>query len=143
MSDNFRRGKIEGVIVRQLKKFADSRGWLAELYRLDELDDEFHPAMTYISATSPGVTRGPHEHVDQADFFCFFGPSNFKLRLWDNRADSSSYRSVMTIFVGEEEPSSVLVPKGVVHAYQNVGPVDGIVINSPIACTAAEAEKKQ
>ena len=143
MPENFRDGQIEGVVVRKLKKFTDERGWLAELFRLDDLDDEFHPAMTYISATKPGVTRGPHEHVDQADFFCFLGPSNFKLRLWDNRADSSSYRSVMTIFVGEEEPSSVLVPKGVVHAYQNVGPVDGIVINSPIACTAAEAEKKQ
>src|SRR5215510_11281688 len=108
MSENFRAGQIEGVVVRKLKKFTDERGWLAELYRLDELDHEFHPAMTYISATKPGVPRGPHEHVDQADFFCFLGPSNFKLRLWDNRASSSSYRSVMTIFVGEEDPSAVL-----------------------------------
>jgi dTDP-4-dehydrorhamnose 3,5-epimerase len=131
MSENFREGQIKGVIVRKLQKFTDSRGWLAELFRLDELDDEFHPAMTYISATRPGVTRGPHEHVDQADLFCFIGPSNFKLGLWDNRVDSTSYRCVMTIFVGEDEPSSVLVPKSVVHAYQNIGTVEGIVINSP------------
>jgi len=131
MSENFREGQIKGVLVRKLQKFTDSRGWLAELFRLDELNDEFHPAMTYISATRPGVTRGPHEHVDQADLFCFIGPSNFKLRLWDNRVYSTSYRCVMTIFVGEDEPSSVLVPKGVVHAYQNVGTVEGIVINSP------------
>jgi len=142
MSENFRDGHIEGVVVRKLKKFTDERGWLAELYRLDELDQEFHPAMTYISATKPGVTRGPHEHVDQADFFCFLGPSNFKLRLWDNRAGSSSYRSVMTIFVGEEDPSAVLVPKGVVHAYQNVGSVEGIVINSPNRLYRGESRKE-
>jgi len=131
MSENFRAGQIAGVVVRKLQRFNDERGWLAELFRLDELDEEFHPAMTYISSTRPGITRGPHEHVDQADLFCFIGPSNFKLRLWDNRADSTSYRCMMTLIVGEDEPTSVLIPKGVVHAYQNVGAVEGVVINSP------------
>src|SRR5262245_54856423 len=131
MSENFRDGQIEGVVVRKLKKFTDERGWLAELYRLDELDQEFHPAMTYISATKPGVTRGPHEHVDQADFFCFLGPSNFKLRLWDNRAGSETFSCMKTMVVGQDNPASVLIPAGVVHAYQNVGNVEGIVINCP------------
>src|SRR5215510_16581285 len=107
MPDRFRDGEIKGVVVKSLTKALDSRGWLAELFRHDGLAEEFFPAMAYISSTNPGITRGPHEHVDQADFFCFLGPSNFKLRLWDNRASSSSYRSVMTIFVGEEDPSAV------------------------------------
>jgi dTDP-4-dehydrorhamnose 3,5-epimerase len=80
MPDSFRDGEIKGVVVRKLVRNLDSRGWLAELFRSDELDEEFFPAMSYISATTPGVTRGPHEHWDQADFFCFIGPSNFKLR---------------------------------------------------------------
>ena len=37
----------------------------------------------------------------------------------------------MTVVVGEDNPKSVLVPKGVVHAYQNIGDVPGIVINCP------------
>ena len=32
---------------------------------------------------------------------------------------------------GEENPLFVLVPKGVVHAYKNVGKTDGLVINCP------------
>ena len=76
------------------------------------------------------MTRGPHEHVDQADLFCFFGPSNFKLRLWDNRETSPSHGRCMTIFVGADNPASVLVPKGVVHAYKNVGDKDGWVFNA-------------
>jgi dTDP-4-dehydrorhamnose 3,5-epimerase len=87
--------------------------------------------MAYTSSTNPGVTRGPHEHVDQADLFCFIGPSNFKLRLWDNRAQSETLSNVMTVIVGEENPKSVLIPPGVVHAYRNVGPMDGIVFNCP------------
>ena len=130
-SESFKIGDIEGVVIKNLRKFVDSRGWLAELFRHDELDAQFYPVMAYTSATIPGVTRGPHEHVDQADFFCFIGPSNFMLRLWDNRPQSDSFNNVTTIVVGEDNPKSVLIPAGVVHAYRNVGNVPGIVINCP------------
>jgi dTDP-4-dehydrorhamnose 3,5-epimerase len=129
--ETFKTGAVEGVIVRDLRKFVDQRGWLTELFREDELDGEFLPAMAYVSSTRPGVTRGPHEHVDQADLFCFLGPSNFKLRMWDNRPSSPTFGVVMTLFAGEDHPRAVIVPKGVVHAYQNVGDVEGVVINCP------------
>jgi len=131
MPENFREGEIVGVITKSLAKFPDSRGWLTELFRVDEWPSEFHPAMAYISSTVPGVTRGPHEHVDQADLFCFLGPSTFKLRMWDNRAESETFQNVQTLLVGQDKPTAVLIPKGVVHAYQNVGEIDGIVINCP------------
>lgn len=131
MSNRFKQGTIEDVVISDLRKFLDSRGWLCELFRHDELEKEFYPVMTYISSTRPGVTRGPHEHVDQADFFCFLGPSTFKLRLWDNRSASSSFNCVMTVEVGETNPNSVLIPAGVVHAYKNVGTTDGVVVNCP------------
>lgn len=130
-SESFKIGDIEGVVIKDLRKFLDSRGWLAELFRHDEMDQQFYPVMAYTSATIPGVTRGPHEHVDQADFFCFIGPSNFMLRLWDNRPQSGTYNNVTTIVVGEDNPKSVLIPAGVVHAYRNVGTVPGIVFNCP------------
>lgn len=117
--------------MRDLRTFHDDRGWLSELFRHDELPPEFVPVMSYVSSTKPGVTRGPHEHAEQADLFCFIGPSNFKLRLWDNRPDSSTYQAVMTLVVGQDNPQAVVIPKGVVHAYQNVGETDGIVINCP------------
>src|SRR5215213_1498913 len=131
MPDRFRDGEIKGVVVRKLKKFFDERGWLTELFRQDELGQEFLPAMAYISSTNPGITRGPHEHWDQADVFCFIGPSNFKLRMWDNREESETFRCMTTIVVGADNPASVLIPAGVVHGYQNIGEVEGIVINCP------------
>lgn len=131
MAEAFKAGEINDVVIRDLRRFNDSRGWLAELFRHDELDPEFYPVMAYTSSTSPGVTRGPHEHVDQADLFCFIGPSNFKLRLWDNRPESQTYNNVVTLVVGEDNPKSVVIPKGVVHAYKNVGLVSGIVFNCP------------
>jgi dTDP-4-dehydrorhamnose 3,5-epimerase len=125
----FEDGDIKDVVVTDLGRYDDNRGWLSELFRRDQIDEEFFPVMSYVSSTRPGVTRGPHEHVDQADLFCFIGPSNFKLRMWDNRKDSETYRRRMTLVVGEDNPKSVIIPKGIVHAYQNVGEIDGIVIN--------------
>ena len=143
MPDRFRDGEIQGVVVRELRKYFDKRGWLVELFRRDELDEEFLPAMTYVSATTPGITRGPHEHWDQADFFCFIGPSNFKLRLWDNRKESETFGCRTTLIVGQDNPASVLIPAGVVHGYQNIGAVDGIVINCPNRLYAGAGRKEE
>src|SRR5438067_11565050 len=104
----FHPGQIEGVIVRDLRKFEDERGWLAEIFRQDEVDTEYHPVMAYVSMSLPGVVRGPHTHIDQTDLFAFLGPSNFKLRNWDARSESRTCGSEMTLFVGEDQPSLVL-----------------------------------
>ncbi len=125
----FKEGVIDGVVVRELKKHADKRGWLMELFREDEIDAEFMPVMGYISVTNAGIARGPHEHADQADYFCFLGPSNFKVFLWDNRENSPTFMNRQVLVAGEDSPSVVIVPAGVVHAYRNIGEKDGMVIN--------------
>ena len=121
---------IAGVKWIPLKFHTDGRGWLAELFRLDLIDPKFHPQMAYVSKTNPGVARGPHEHADQADYFCFIGPSTFRVYLWDNRPSSSTYGAKQVRDAGEELPYALIVPAGVVHGYKNVGGKDGWVFNA-------------
>jgi dTDP-4-dehydrorhamnose 3,5-epimerase len=45
--------------------------------------------------------------------------------------------------VGEKDPAAVLIPAGVVHGYQNVGDVDGIVINCPNRLYAGHGRKEK
>jgi dTDP-4-dehydrorhamnose 3,5-epimerase len=140
----FTKGKIQDVVVYPLKKYVDERGWLAELFRHDELAEEFYPQMAYISVTEPNFQRGPHEHAEQADLFCFIGAGNFKLRLWDNRTESPTFRNVMTLFVGADNPQAVIVPKGVVHAYKNVSLTEkGVVINCPNRLYMGEGKREE
>jgi dTDP-4-dehydrorhamnose 3,5-epimerase len=138
----FKKGPIEGVVVKELRKFVDERGWLTEIFREDELEEKYFPVMTYVSQSNPGVARGPHEHVEQTDLFGFIGPSNFKVYLWDNRKNSPTYRNRMVLFVGEDRPMSVLIPPGVVHAYRNVGAKHGLVINAPNRLFAGNGKKE-
>ena len=111
----FEDGPIDGVVVRPVRRFEDERGWLVELFRQDELDAAEFPVMAYVSQTLPGASRGPHEHRRQTDLFLFMGPGDFKVYLWDARADSSTYRRRMVLTVGESNPQSILIPPGGVH----------------------------
>jgi dTDP-4-dehydrorhamnose 3,5-epimerase len=117
---------MKGVVIRELNQYHDDRGWLVETFRKDEID--FNPVMSYVSMTKPGIARGPHEHFEQSDYFCFFG--QFRLYLWDNRKDSTTYQQ-KTVFDLQGRPHVAVVPPGVVHAYKNIGKTDGLVINMP------------
>jgi dTDP-4-dehydrorhamnose 3,5-epimerase len=124
-------GEIDGVEFRPVSRFTDRRGWLTELYREDELSAALHPVMAYVSQTEPGIVRGPHEHTDQTDYFVFLGPGDFAVYLWDARPGSPTRGRKQRQVCGASRPCVVIVPPGVVHAYQNVSAVPGWVFNAP------------
>lgn len=134
----FSSGSIDGVIIKEFLKHNDSRGWLAEMFREDDPGD-YRPAMGYISVTHAGITRGPHEHIEQTDYFCFLG--DFTLYLWDNREDSLTYRNRMVI--ENSGGQIVIVPPRVVHAYKNSGTADGMVLNFPDRLFAGRHKKEK
>lgn len=119
---------LPGVILTPLKRYEDARGWLTELFREDELPKGFSPQMGYISLTHPGVSRGPHEHRDQTDGFAFLY-GTFRLYLWENRPGRERVQCVFE--AGEANPIFLVVPPGIVHAYQNIGEADAISLNFP------------
>jgi dTDP-4-dehydrorhamnose 3,5-epimerase len=121
--------KIGGVICRSLVIHEDQRGWLAEIFRQDEMALEHFPLMAYISVTQPGVGRGPHAHREQTDLFCFPGPGEFRLILWDQRPESPTFGTRQEFLLGETRPAIAIVPPGVVHGYRNVSDRPGWVCN--------------
>lgn len=125
--------------MKAMTRYTDKRGWLIELYRDDELPEGFKPVMSYISVTLPGIARGPHEHVNQTDGFIFlFG--KMELHLWDSREGKGDFHEVHV--VGVDNPVFVTVPPGVVHAYKNIGDVDGMVLNFPDQLYAGWGKKE-
>lgn len=132
MSDpiQWNSGDISGCTIRDLELFTDERGWLAEFFRRDELPDELHPRMGYLSLTRSGVVRGPHEHEDQTDLFLFFD-GTFRIYLWDARPDSPTLGNRMRFDAGAARRTAVIIPPGVVHAYRNTGDDDAFIVNCP------------
>ncbi len=135
MNTPFTELAITGVFLARTARHADPRGWLCETFRSDWLAGQnladLKPAMTYCSFTGPGVIRGPHEHLYQTDIFAFVGPSDFLVLLWDNRKNSPTFAAHLRLVLGENNPATLIVPPGVVHAYKNIGTGMGLVINHP------------
>ena len=131
MAKPFEDGEIEGVVVKALEVRTDERGWLAEIFRSDDMSPDLIPAMAYVSVTGPGLARGPHEHLLQTDVFCFLGRAAFEVRMWDNRPGSPTYRHHQSLVVAAGSLILVIIPPGVVHGYRNVGNVEGMMINLP------------
>jgi dTDP-4-dehydrorhamnose 3,5-epimerase len=119
---------LPGVRLETVPVFNDPRGSLHELFRLDEIPPEFRPVMACSSWSYPGVTRGPHEHVLQDDYFTFAGPSEFLIALWDARPGAAGAEKGWLIYAGEKHPTRIYVPHGVVHGYRNIGKVPGLVV---------------
>ncbi len=138
----FRAGTISDVVIKDLARHADPRGWLIEVFRKDETEERYLPVMGYVSMTNADLARGPHEHVSQSDYFAFLGPSTFKIYLWDNRKDSPTYMTKQVVTAGERAPKSIIIPPGVVHAYKNIGGRTGMVINCPNQLYAGPGKKE-
>lgn len=139
---NWSEGIIPDCKIRKVDVYQDDRGYLAETFRSDELDDDVFPEMSYISSTKAQVARGPHEHKYQTDNFTFlFG--NVKVVLWDARKGSPSYGVRQTILCGVDNPIGLIVPPGVVHAYRNEGNEEVLIINSPNKLYAGEGKKEE
>lgn len=119
---------LPGVRVELLPVFNDPRGSLHELWRSDEIPSGFQPLMACSSWSLPGVQRGPHEHVEQDDYFSFAGPSDFDVALWDARPGAAGPQRGWLIRTGARKPSRIFIPRGVVHGYRNVGNVPGLVV---------------
>lgn len=131
---------MPGVHIIPINRWEDSRGWLVELYRDDELPEGFEPTMGYLSQTKPGIARGPHEHVDQTDGFVFVD-GQYDLYLWEARPGNEPISIVLR--VGSENRVFVTVPPGVIHGYKNVGNSDAIVLNFPNRLYAGVGKKEQ
>ena len=120
---------INGVVIKPLRAFEDSRGSLIEIHRRDE--DGLEVLMGYISHTRFGCSRGPHEHRHQTDLFVFAGPGDFVTCLWDNRKESETYGQKIRLIVGESNMVSMIVPPGVIHGYKSISPAGSVSINLP------------
>lgn len=129
MKKSVQKTEIGGVVFFDLDILYDARGSLVELFRSDLLEESNFPRMAYVSHTMPGVTRGPHEHLEQSDLFCFTGPGDFELVLWEKSIGRPPYEE--RHLVGESHPVAVIVPPGVVHAYKNISDKPGVVFNFP------------
>jgi dTDP-4-dehydrorhamnose 3,5-epimerase len=117
---------IEGVVYKKLVKYCDDRGTFMEILRADDgILQRFGQAS--ISMSYPGVIKAFHYHERQDDVW-YFPIGNAQVVLYDLRKASSTRGETDVYYMGEENPSILLIPKGVVHGYRVLGQVAATIL---------------
>lgn len=122
-------GMIKGVEIKKLKVISDSRGFLMEMLRCDdELFEKF--GQVYLSVCRPKIVKGWHYHKKQTDYFIVV-KGNAKVVLYDAREGSDTKGMVQEVFMGEDNPLLLKIPKYVLHGITPVGNEPTYLINCP------------
>ncbi|MFC4077972.1 dTDP-4-dehydrorhamnose 3,5-epimerase family protein [Salinithrix halophila] len=117
---------IEGVTFKKLVKHCDDRGTFMEVLRDDEALLERFGQLS-ASLTYPGVIKAFHYHDYQDDLW-YFPVGNAQVVLHDLRSDSPSQGKTGVYYMGEENPSLLLIPKGVAHGYRVLGQRPAMIV---------------
>ncbi len=110
---------IKDVAIKQIKKFADDRGFFAEIIKSGE--ETFHEVkQTSYTETYPGVIKAFHWHEKQWDVW-FVVKGMAQVVLHDLREDSETKGETQVICAGESNPVLISIPPGVAHGYRVLG----------------------
>ena len=118
---------INGVVIKPLKKIPDERGSIMHMLRSDD-DVYTHFGEIYFSTSYPGVIKGWHEHTKQTQFYTVV-QGMVKLVLYDNRKQSSTYKELMELFIGDLNYVLVKIPVGIINGYKCIGDKTAILAN--------------
>ncbi len=110
---------IEGVAVKQMKRWCDDRGFFSEVIKFGE--ETFHEVkQTSYTETFPGVIKAFHWHKKQWDvWFVLRGMA--QVVLYDCREDSKTKGETQVVVCGEDNPVLISIPPGVAHGYRVLG----------------------
>jgi dTDP-4-dehydrorhamnose 3,5-epimerase len=122
--------KIDGFTIRHLRPIEDKRGDITEMYSVTWGIHSEPMVYAYQVTIHPGAIRGWEMHKKQDDRI-FISRGSMRWALYDLREDSPTFELLNIIVVSELNRCLMIVPKGVIHAVQNVGTVDAVFINFP------------
>lgn len=120
-------GVIHGVAVRPLRRIPDERGAILHMLRADDPHFERFGEI-YFSMVYPGVVKAWHIHRRMTLNYAVVS-GMVKLVLYDERPESPTRKTLMELFVGEQNYALVTIPPGVWNGFKGMGVTPAIVAN--------------
>lgn len=119
---------IDGVVVREVRNVTKNNGLLTEVFRSDWGLDNLPLEQVFQNLLHPGAISGWHVHRTTTDRI-FINLGLIKIVLFDARQGSPTHGRINEFRFGLSRPALVVVPPGVWHAVQNVGPDVSALLN--------------
>lgn len=113
--------QIEGVILKNLERHRDERGYFEELIRVS--DPFFKEGFGQLSHSYmySGIIKAWHIHKTQIDWwYCIKG--DLKVAVCDLRSNSKTYKIINEFQIGEHSDNRIIkIPAGVAHGCKVIG----------------------
>lgn len=123
---------IDGVIVKELVRHPDERGFFEEIIRRsDPFFAEGFGQLSH-SCMHTGVVKAWHIHMTQIDWW-YVARGTVKAVLYDSRKDSKTHKELIEFIMGDEADKIIVlkIPAGVAHGLKVLkGPADLFYVTS-------------
>lgn len=114
---------LKNVKIKKLAKKEDSRGFVAEIVRAEDMDNPNKKfGQIYITTARTGQTKGKHYHERKTEWFCVIKGQGI-LTLVDKKT-----KKKQIIDMGENNMVTVKIPPGIWHAIANTQKTDMYLI---------------
>ncbi len=108
---------IQGVEIILLKKIPDQRGAIMHGVRSDTILNPF--GEVYFKKLYPDIINGWHVHETLIlNYICLLGM--LKVAMYDLRTDSSTFKMLQEIYIGDDNYALVHIPPGIANATQSM-----------------------
>lgn len=101
--------------IVNLETHKDSRGWLAEMLKADELESAQAIQQIYVATIEPGSFRGGHYHKKRIEWFFIVG-GKAEITLEDIKTKERK-----TITLSPEKPQRITIYPEIAHVVSNKG----------------------
>ena len=125
---DFTQDLIHGVLVKEINNVPKDNGVLTEVFRLDWALDGGRIEQVFQVTLKPGAISAWHVHDTTTDRL-FVADGLMKIVLYDARDDAPTYGRINEFRLGALRPGLLVVPPGVWHGVQNIGPGGGRLLN--------------
>lgn len=131
---------IEGLVIQVLQQIIDDRGKVMHMLRNDSpLFTKF--GEIYFSVVNPGVVKAWKRHLKMTQNLVV-PIGRIKLVLYDSRQNSTSYRNIKVLQIGEDNYCLVKIPPLLWYGFQNISPYPSLIVNcADIPHDPAEVEQ--
>ena len=125
---------IDGVIVKELVRHPDERGYFEEMIRVS--DDFFKEGFGQVSHSfmHQGVVKAWHIHKTQVDWW-YVVRGTVKAAVYDARVGSKTYKELNEFILNKTDTVNTVlkIPPGVAHGLKVIeGPADLVYVTSSI-----------
>lgn len=108
---------IPGILIVELRPFADERGRFTETFRREWFPQRsWQQVQSNRSESRAGVLRGLHYHFDQVDYW-YLASGRIRVGLADLRRSSPTFRCTATVELDAAENRGLYIPCGVAHGF--------------------------